>query len=107
MTTTGNNIRNLRKSRGLTQEQVASAIGISRESLGYFETNRPVPVKYLQPFADLFNIDIEQLLEENPQELDLITSFRSLEKGKEDFKQLASFRRIVKNYIKLKKLSNE
>jgi transcriptional regulator with XRE-family HTH domain len=108
MSSIGNNIKLLRKNQGLTQEQVATATGISRELLSYFECGaRAVPVKYLDLFADLFNVDIEQLLEENPSEMQMFTSFRSLESTDEDLIQIASFRRIVKNYIKLKALSNE
>lgn len=108
MSAIGNNIKILRQNQGLTQDQVASALGISRELLSYFESgSRPVPVKYLDIFADLFNIDIEQLLDENPEEMKVFTSFRSINSTDEDMIQIAVFRRIVKNYLKLKVLSNE
>jgi len=108
MSAIGNNIKFLRQNQGLTQDQVASAISISRESLSYFESgSRPVPVKYLDLFADLFNIDIEQLLDENPEEMKVFTSFRSINSTDEDMVQVVGFRRIVRNYLKLKVLSNE
>lgn len=108
MSAIGNNIKILRQNQGLTQEQVALAIGITRESLSYYENgSRPVPVKYLDYFADLFNIEIEQLLEENPEEMKIFISFRSINSTDEDIVQVAAFRRIIKNYLKLKKLSDE
>jgi len=108
MSAIGNNLRFLRQNQGLTQDQVASATGISRESLSYYENgSRPVPVKYLDLFADLFNIDIEQLLDENPEEMKVFTSFRSINSTDEDMVQVAGFRRIVRNYLKIKALADD
>ncbi|HPR72993.1 MAG TPA: helix-turn-helix transcriptional regulator [Bacteroidales bacterium] len=108
MASIGENIRLLRESYGLTQEQVASIIGINRESLSYYENgSRPVPVKYLESFADLFNVDTDHLLAENPEEIRIVTSFRLIDATDEDLKQTSAFRRIVKNYLKLKSLANE
>jgi transcriptional regulator with XRE-family HTH domain len=104
----GKNIKSLREKQELTQEQVSLVTGISRESISYYENGtRPVPVKFLELFANLFNVEIEQLLEENPEEMRLFTSFRSINSSDEDLIQVAAFKQIIRNYLKLKALSGE
>ena len=62
MNTIGENIAMLRKQNGLTQEALASAIGVSAQSISKWENNTNMPdIMILPIFADVFNISIDEL----------------------------------------------
>ncbi len=62
MATIGENIALFRKSKGLTQEAVASAIGVSAQSVSKWENNTNMPDIMLLPVvADIFDISIDEL----------------------------------------------
>lgn len=53
----------LRTSRGFTQTEIAKAIGISRSTIGMYETGLREPdFETLEKIADFFNVDIDYLL---------------------------------------------
>ena len=58
-----NRIRELRKAKGWTQDELADKLGCSRSRVGMFETGKrqPDPV-VLEEIADLFNVDMNYLL---------------------------------------------
>lgn len=63
MMTCGDKIAALREKRGLTQEDLASKIGISRASLSHYEKNRRDPdYTTLTKLADFFRVSIDYLL---------------------------------------------
>ena len=54
----GNNIRKLRKSRDMTQEELASLLGISKIHLCSIETGKKDPsLRLLEKIADSLNVD--------------------------------------------------
>ncbi len=62
MNTIGENIAILRKKKGLTQEALASTIGVSSQSISKWENNTNMPDIMLLPIiADIFNISIDEL----------------------------------------------
>lgn len=62
MNTIGENIAMLRKQNGLTQEALASAIGVSAQSISKWENNTNMPdIMILPIIADVFNISIDEL----------------------------------------------
>jgi len=105
------NIKELREKLGLTQENIAEYLGVSREAVHNYETGkRNVPVGTINRLADLFGVDAYDLYEENPEEqkATLAFAFRANELNPEDMKSIAAFKRIVKNYLNMKKaLGNE
>ena len=59
----GLNIKHLRKSKGLTQEELAKSIGVNRAMIGSYEENRAVPkLSVLQDIAYYFSILIDDLV---------------------------------------------
>ncbi len=57
------NLKQLRKKKGLTQEQMAQEVGIKRSLLGAYEEGRAEPrIGTLLKFAELFSIPIEQII---------------------------------------------
>lgn len=62
----GNKIKELRKSRGLTQEQLANAIGISFQAVSKWETNIAYPDITLAPvLANFFGVSMDELFNFN------------------------------------------
>lgn len=59
----GDNIKYLRKTKGLTQEELAKNIGVNRAMIGSYEENRAVPkLSVLQDIAYFFSISIDDLI---------------------------------------------
>ncbi|GHB37683.1 hypothetical protein GCM10008106_18640 [Mongoliitalea lutea] len=56
------NIKFLRKQKGLTQETLAHALGISRSKLAGYELNISPPLEKLLEFADYFGVSVDILL---------------------------------------------
>lgn len=59
----GNRLRQLRKQRKLTQEEVARKIGVARTTYAMYEQNSREPDnKTIQKLADYFQVSIDYLL---------------------------------------------
>lgn len=59
----GNNIRNLRKQRGMTQEQLAQAMGVTVGAVYKWESEKCVPdILAIMELADLFGVSVDVLL---------------------------------------------
>ncbi len=59
----GNRISSLRMARGLTQEEMATAVGITRASLSHYEKNRRSPdYDTLNKFANFFQVTVDYLM---------------------------------------------
>lgn len=60
---TGNRISDLREQKGLTQEELAEKLGITRSALSHYEKNRRKPdFETLITLADLFEVSIDFLV---------------------------------------------
>ncbi len=58
-----NNLKNLRKAKGLTQKEVAQFIGISQNNYSYWENGKvKIDNASLQKLADFFGVSIDNLL---------------------------------------------
>ena len=59
----GNNIRELRKRRGMTQEQLAQAMGVTVGAVYKWEAEKNVPdIMIIMELADLFGVSVDVLL---------------------------------------------
>lgn len=68
MFTCGDKIALLREKRGLTQEDLANKIGISRASLSHYEKNRREPdYATMTKLADFFHVSVDYLLGRTPE----------------------------------------
>lgn len=62
----GNNIKNLRKQKNLTQEQVAEKLGVSYQAVSRWENNANTPeIALLPEIASIFDISIDALFADN------------------------------------------
>ena len=104
------NLLALRQRHGLSQESLASYLGVARPTISYYETGeRNVPLEHLEKLANFFGIDTYDLLEENTenQQSMVAFAFRADELNAEDMNGIAAFRKVVRNYLKMKEVSQK
>ncbi|TAF73182.1 MAG: XRE family transcriptional regulator [Bacteroidetes bacterium] len=104
----GRNIKNYREKLGYNQEHIASFLGVDRSLISFYENaEREISIVHLHKIADLFCIEIEDLMEENLlySKVDLAFAFRADGISQEDLTSIASFQKIVKNYLKMSQLA--
>lgn len=64
MKTVGENLRNLRISKSLTQKQLGEKIGYSYRTIGDWESNHTEPnISAIKKLIKIFNISYEELLD--------------------------------------------
>jgi transcriptional regulator with XRE-family HTH domain len=63
----GENLLNLRKKSGLSQEEVATKLGVSRQTVSKWETDQTVPeLKKAKLLSQLYNVSYNYLINEVP-----------------------------------------
>lgn len=101
----GNNLKMYREKFGLTQEILAEYLGINREEISYYENGKRIaPTQVLSEAAKLFGIDEFDFFETDMESsgIKVALAFRADTLGVEDLRQIADFRKIVLNYLKMK-----
>ena len=95
----GEFLRELRKGKGLTQEQLAEQFNISRRSVSRWETGSNMPdVGLLIEIADFFEVDIREIIDGQRKS-------ENMDKEKETLKKVAEYADAEKAKLK-KKVSN-
>ena len=95
----GEFLRELRKGKGLTQEQLAEQFNISRRSVSRWETGSNMPdVGLLIEIADFFDVDIREIIDGERKS-------ENMDKEKETLKKVAEYADTEKAKLK-KKVSN-
>jgi len=108
--TIAKNFKKYRELLGLTQNALAEYLDINRAEVNYYENGRrDIPVWILESFSNIAGIQPSELLEEKDEDrrVNLSFAFRANDLNASDLKSIASFKQIVKNYIKLQRLINE
>ncbi len=89
------NLKQIRKSRGYTQQEVAEKIGISQNNYSYWENGKvKIDSKSLQKLAELFNVSVDYLITSNDDNSLISEKYRWLETVSS--KQLSLFQMIQK-----------
>ena len=61
--TIANRIQNLRKTKGISQEQLAEKIGVSRQAVSKWESEQSIPdIDKIILMSDFFNVTTDSLL---------------------------------------------
>ena len=95
----GEFLRELRKEKELTQEQLAEQFNISRRSVSRWETGSNMPdVVLLIEIADFFEVDIREIIDGQRKS-------ENMDKEKETLKKVAEYADTEKAKLK-KKVSN-
>ena len=85
---TGDRIKDLRREKHLTQQQLADALGIERSSIGKYETGSMPSAEVMLRLAEFFSVSVDYLCEresgdtlraENDAERRLLVMFRRTE----------------------------
>ncbi|MGG1339922.1 helix-turn-helix transcriptional regulator [Bacillus toyonensis] len=105
-TTVGQNIKNFRKSFGLTQEQLSDRTGLSRGQIKNWEVDRHEPdLESLKVLASFFNTSIDRLLsfEDEKEDALLELLFNDVQRAYEelDGRQQGRFAKQVSLYVKM------
>ena len=69
----GQNLKNLRRSKKMTQEQLGSILGITKSAVVNYETGiRKIPFDILVQIASLFKISVDSLVNQRPTLADIL-----------------------------------
>lgn len=69
----------LRKRKGLTQQQLADQLNMSRSAIGMYETGKREPeIEVLEAFADFYNVDMNTLTGRFPSPVPIPSGFQPL-----------------------------
>lgn len=103
------NLATLRSKRGLSQEEVAAYLKISRPLISYYESGeRAIPLPHLEKLSDLFGVEVSDLMSNDSdlQQANFAFAFRTTGLAESDLQSIADFQKIVKNYLKLKSIKD-
>lgn len=103
------NLTALRNKRGLSQEEVAAYLKISRPLISYYENGeREIPLPHLEKLSDLYGVEMVDLMSEDSEfkQASFAFAFRTNGLAEADLQSIADFQKIVKNYLKLKSIKN-
>ena len=106
----GRNIKKLRKANKFTQDDIAIFLGIERSAYANYEAGaRSFPLPLLEKIANLLGCELCILFERDINNLNnvLTCAFRINNLGTQDMEQIAKFKNIVNNYLKMKRIESE
>ncbi len=97
---TANKLVNLRKSFGLSQEDLAQKLGVSRQAVSKWERAESSPdTDNLIALASLYNLSLDELLDTDVQiaerELEEIKSYKSIDKKQEAWAAVGAMLAVV------------
>lgn len=101
------NLKSLRDANGFKQDYVADYLGIGRSAYSNYEAGtREAPLDVMERLADLYGCELFFLYNEDENVLKgvLVTAFRVDDLSAQDMAQVAAFKRMVKNYLKMNTL---
>ena len=106
----GTILKAYREKNNLSQEAVASFLGIKRELLSYYENNSREPsLEVLENLANLYGAELVDFFETDLDHIktNVAFAFRATQVIDTDLKQIAQFRKVVKNYLKIVELEKK
>lgn len=106
----GETLKLLREANNYTQENVSDFLGIKRSTYSNYETgDREAPLSVLEKLASLYGCDLYDLESEDEDILQglIACTFRVDSLSVEDMKQVAAFKHMVMNYVKMKKIAEK
>ena len=85
MNQVGNHIKKLRQSKGITQEELAEHLNVTRQAVSNWETNKTQPdIETLTKLAEYFEVSVEEIIYgEKQSKAEIITKTVTQKGGKE------------------------
>lgn len=81
----GNNLFQVRKKAGVSQETVAERLGVSRQTISKWENDETIPDIYQSKrLAKLYNLSLDELIEFDIDVKDIEETIKNTNKEKED-----------------------
>lgn len=94
MSSLGNSLYSARKSKGLTQEEVAEKLGVSRQTISKWETGETLPdIRQSKGLAMLYHVTLDELVEydfDERQAQEMIDSVSETAQAKVDWNKVWS-----------------
>lgn len=88
----GSRLKNARNEHGLTQEQVAEEIGVSRQSISNWENNRSYPdIVSVIKLSDLYSVSLDELLKEDKKMIEHLDEATNTVESRRKFSRLIEF----------------
>lgn len=85
----GERLKNARSEHGLSQEQVAEELGVSRQSISNWENNRSYPdIVSVIKLSDLYSISLDELLKEDKKMIEHLDDATNEVKSRKWFSKL-------------------
>lgn len=85
----GSRLKNARNEQGLTQEQVAEELGVSRQSISNWENNRAYPdIISVIRMSDLYSVSLDELLKEDKKMIEYLENATNEVKSRRSFSKL-------------------
>ena len=107
----GRNLKVLREANDLTQEQMSSYLGIRRSAYANYEAGeRETPLEVLERSAALLGCELELLFEQDVETVKdrmMVCVFRTDGLTEDDMKEVARFKQVVLEYMKMQKMLGE
>lgn len=107
----GRNLKVLREANDLTQEQMSSYLSIGRSAYANYEAGeREAPLEVLERSASLLGCELELLFEPNVETVKdqmMVCAFRTDGLTESDMKEVARFKQVVLEYMKMQKMLGE
>lgn len=106
--TIGNNLKKLRSVSAYTQDEIASALGITRSAYSNYESGeREIPLSLLEKASNLFGCELYIFFEEEAfvDDMILASAFRLDDLCEKDLQEIIQFKDIVKSYLKMDQLA--
>lgn len=105
MSNVGAKIKKLRTNFGYSQQELADYCGVQREIISYYENGtREISLLHLEKIASYLSVDMESLMDDEINEMhpDFELVFRADQLSVSDRNQIADFKEIISNYLKMK-----
>ncbi|MGS0973791.1 MAG: helix-turn-helix domain-containing protein [Candidatus Izemoplasmataceae bacterium] len=88
----GDNIKKLRYDNGLTQEDLAAKIYVTRNAISKWETNKGIPsIDSLKQLSSLFNVSLDQLVSEEDRIVMALENTKKIQNYKDFFTGISVF----------------
>lgn len=103
----GHNLKSLREANNLTQNQVATYLGINRSAYANYEAGeREAPIEILEKACNLMGCEMELLFDDDERAVKnmLVCAFRADNLSVSDMEEVSAFKEIVLNYMKMERL---